>query len=275
MAFVGLILFLNLPPRFFRRHTFLSLPSGESFRPCITLRSVLQGTWLFLSASHYRGLLLTGIASGLYMGALQGIISISLYYAEDWTSLDGVAVQQLYPLFLATGNILTAVLIVPFGMLIDRIGGLPCIYIGCFGCAAQILSLMFLPPSSTLLLTFWFFFPTLFALYWTAILPFLLKSGIFPNERTISRDVGLWAALGSPVSTLIIGIQGPVLASFGTTGKVMLADRGQYTEPGYFRCFLIALVLYILIPLLVHLTGSCYRPARLSPRPSTKSQVLI
>ena len=58
----------------------------------------------------------------------------------------------------------------------------------------------------------------------------------------------------------MVGAQGPILSSFGTTGVMELGDRGQYTHAGYAYSLMTAGAFSMAVPFLTHLAGACLRP---------------
>ena len=104
---------------------------------------------------------------------------------------------------------------------------------------------------------FWNLSPIALYLYQASLIPFLLQREVFPSQETMGRDVGLWFPLGGPPAALVVAITGPILRLFGTAGTRMLGGRNQYELEGYTACFITVAAFYLVVPLLVHVAGTC------------------
>ena len=45
-------------------------------------------------APKYRGVALSGVVGGLALGAANGMPMVTMYFAEDWSDVDGGTAQQ-------------------------------------------------------------------------------------------------------------------------------------------------------------------------------------
>lgn len=226
---------------------------------------MLYGLVRFLVVARYRGLLLSSIGSGLFLGTLHGFTASAFFFIEDWTPMDGETVQKTFAGSSAVGIILSAIATIPFGLLVDRLGGLICVYAASVLLAAHMGVLLAFEPTPSLVVGFWLLFPVWFCLFMTGCMPYLLAR-VYPEPRTLSRDVGLWAALGAPVAALVTSSHGQILTAIGTTDQMMLGDRGQYLRLGYTYCFGASAASFLLVPLLLHFAGSCCRPRYEEPK---------
>ena len=104
---------------------------------------------------------------------------------------------------------------------------------------------------------FWNLNPIFLYLYQASLIPYLLQRDVFPSQESMGRDVGIWFALGGPAAAVVIGIKGPILALLGSTGTLMLGGRGQYNLQGYAACFVTVAAFYFVVPLFIHVAGSC------------------
>jgi hypothetical protein len=262
---LGWIIFLNLPKDLFNLHRYTlseagSRPPRGALGCCNVVGSVFQGVASLFGSRNYRGLLVSGIVGGSFTGQVNIFVVLSVYYLEDWTDSSGDDVQQIYAMSYLSGLLLSAFLSTPFGMLVDRIGALPCVYIGSFSLAGVFCSLLVYPPTTSLIVGALVFTPSGLSLYIIAILPYLLVN-VFPDQSTLSRDMGMWFAMGAPVTVGITSAQGVILSSFGTTGEMMLGNRGRYNQEGYQACFSLSAAGCTFFPLILHMTGACCKPS--------------
>jgi len=264
MTMFGWIIFLNLPKDLFNLHRFTGSEAGSrpptAFGVCTVLGSVFRGVASLFGSRNYRGLLVSGIVGGSFTGQVNIFALLSVYYLEDWTDTSGGDVQKIYAISFMSGVLISAFMSTPFGMLVDCIGALPCVYIGSLSLAGVFCCMLAFPPTTTLIMGALVFLPLGFGLYSIAILPYLLLT-VFPSQSTLSRDVGLWFAMGAPVAAGLTSAQGVILSSFGTTGEMMLGNRGRYNQEGYQVCFSLSAAAFIIFPLIIHMMGACYKPS--------------
>lgn len=180
---------LNLPRGNFKLSNFI--PKDKSARKaglCVSIGSATRGFFECLFTGQYRRLLIVSLCSGAFMGTSVFMTPLLVYYAEDYVGTS--AVEGLHYLFILTtcGSIASGVILIPLGMVIDRIGSMPAVYLGCFGMASVFASLELITPSLSSIQVVWLLFPFPMALFLTGLIPYVVDN-ILPNEQTIGRDV--------------------------------------------------------------------------------------
>ena len=150
-------------------------------------------------------------------------------------------------------------------------GGLFFIYAGLGSLGAFLGIILLLPHSFALVVAFWLTMYAMFALYMTALWPFLL-SRVFPSQLTLSRDVGIWNALGGPMLVLAASSQSSLLASAGTTWRRMSGGREQYELAGYQSCLTAAIFIFFTVPVIMHAAGTYSKSL---PSAALKSTTLL
>ena len=266
LAFVGWVMFLNVPRHLFRTRAYQGFaPSTARFSVRKTVVSTLRSVCEVLVSKNYRGVLVSSLAGGLSLGMVNGVTATLVYFAEDHLGMKGEDVERIYALLFSLGALGAAAVVVPSGFFIDRFGSLFFIYTGCLVLGAEFVAMLLLPPAKWMVLGYWASFFSFYSLYTTALWPYLLAK-VFPNQLTVGRDIGIWNALGSPAVAAIVASQGSLLAAAGTTGREMLGNREQYLLAGYNNCWISAIAVFIAFPLIIHGTGLCCSVSRKPPK---------
>ena len=259
---LGLLLLLRVPSSVISARAFVMLPEPlpQSRSACEVVDALFGGVCTFFSRRDYRSLVVLGAAVGCINSVVGGLLASTMYYAEDWTTMDGVEVQRQNALSVSIGSLVSTILTTPMSKYIDRCHAMAvvCVASAVFACLYASLAIA---PSVVLVRLFWAssFLP--FFLYSAVVIPFALQANLFPDPNKVSRDIALQGVIGGFISAALSTLPGILLASGDGSGTSILGGRVRYSFESYQLVLLtLGVGTPLLSPLLLQL-AACMRPA--------------
>ena len=102
---LGLLLLLRVPRYMLTPRAFCEFPATPPKMLCEVVDTMLGNLCVILTRRDYRGLAVLGVAVGFINSLVGGLLASTMYYAEDWTEMDGAEVQRQNALSVAVGSV--------------------------------------------------------------------------------------------------------------------------------------------------------------------------
>ncbi|KAL3907758.1 MAG: hypothetical protein SGPRY_010057 [Prymnesium sp.] len=265
VVLVAWVTLLNTPRDNYELSAYL--PASSTSRPTgllVSICSAGRGVYECLFASRYRALLVASVSSGVFSGTVTYSMPQYVYYLEDFVSTDAQTGSWYMAVFGVSGSLFGGVSMIPAGLCINRVGGLPAMYLASVLAAAPFAGIVLLPPSVWMINTSWFSLTFSTFLFTTGLLDYVIKN-LLPDKRTMARDVtsfllqiGMIPAIGSPAAAGVSVGLGKLVRLLGISSSgINVGGRVKYSLLGYQCGLLTGGALLLAAPFVIHIAGAC------------------